>query len=249
MCGRRKLEKDSPELCSWGDMDFKLLNKLAKEIPENIIIQFHNNGEPLLYPRLSEALDLFPNNIKCLNTNAKLLSRTEIRECIKKKLNTLTISVIENDSEEDKQLSTVFQFLNNKDFQSPPLIIFRLLGNVKNRDKWEVLAKIHNCIIATRILHNPLGSFGYEKKVTIPEYGICLDLLTHLVIDRYGDVFPCVRMDYKKYNLLGNIKNNTLEELWNCDKRKNFIKEHIRGNRNCSILCSKCDFYGCPTGK
>jgi len=247
MCGRRRLEKEHPELCNFGYMDFELLEKITIQIPKEIIIQFHSNGEPLLYPRFSDALKLFPNNIKCLNTNGKLLARTEIREAIKENLNTLTISVIENDPEGDKQLTTVFEFLMNKDFQKSPLVIFRLLGNVENKEKWETLAKVHNCIIATRILHKPEGSFGYTKKVTIPEVGFCQDLYTHLVIDRFGDIFPCVRFDPTKINKLGNIKDMTLEEAWNSNKRLDLLKEHIKGNRNSSVLCSKCDFYGCST--
>jgi len=248
MCGRRKLEKDYPELCNWGDIEFSLLEKIAKEIPPNIIIQFHNNGEPLLYPRLKEALALFPNNIKCLNTNGKLLRSGGIVMPLIRYLDTLTISVIENDPEADEQFKSMFSFFGLKDFQQPPLVIFRLLGDVKNKERWYDMAKIHNCLVATRVLHNPMGSFDYEKKVTIPEHGICLDLLTHLVIDRFGDVYPCVRFNPNKINKLGNVKDNTLEQMWNSQFRMSLIDEHIKGNRKCNELCANCDFYGCPTG-
>jgi radical SAM protein with 4Fe4S-binding SPASM domain len=92
-----------------------------------------------------------------------------------------------------------------------------------------------------------MGSFDYTKKVTIPEHGICLDLLTHLVIDRFGDVYPCVRFNPHKINRLGNLNQSSLEGLWNGELRKNLIQEHIKNNRKCNELCSKCDFYGCPT--
>jgi radical SAM protein with 4Fe4S-binding SPASM domain len=124
-------------------------------------------------------------------------------------------------------------------------MIYRLLGNVENKERWGKLPGL----ICNRILHNPMGSFNYTKKVTIPEVGFCQDLFTHLVIDRFGDVYPCVRFDYKKINKLGNIQKNTLEELWNSEKRQNLLKEHIKGNRNSSELCSKCHFYGVPRGE
>ena len=58
-CGRRKLEKDHPELCDWGHMEFSLVEEIAKQLPTNIIVQLHSNGDPLCYPRLKEALHRF----------------------------------------------------------------------------------------------------------------------------------------------------------------------------------------------
>jgi len=94
-----------------------------------------------------------------------------------------------------------------------------------------------------------MGSFNYQKKVTIPEVGFCLDLMNHLVIDRYGDIYPCVRFNPDKYNCLGNIKKHKLIDIWNGPIRYRLIKEHIKGNRKCSELCKKCDFWGIPRGE
>ena len=65
MCGRRKVDRLYPELKkNYGDMDFKLLETIEEQLPDDIVIQFHNNGEPLLYPRLNDALKLFNNRIR-----------------------------------------------------------------------------------------------------------------------------------------------------------------------------------------
>ena len=68
-----------------------------------------------------------------------------------------------------------------------------LLSN-SNTERWEKL----DGIIATRILHNPLGSFKYKKKPTVPEIGICLEILNHMAISRLGEVSICVRFDPAK---------------------------------------------------
>ena len=65
-------------------------------------------------------------------------------------------------------------------------------------------------------------------------------------MDRLGNIFPCVRFDPTQINKLGNIKDMTLEEAWNGEKRQYLLKEHIKGNRKCSELCSKCQFWGIP---
>jgi radical SAM protein with 4Fe4S-binding SPASM domain len=241
MCGRRKLEKEHPELCQWGNMDIGLVDLIAKQLPSNIIVSLHGNGDPLCYPRLKEALHRFKRQIRVFNTNAvALLEKADI---IINNLESLTISVIENDTLGDKQYEDVKKFLEIKG-NKKPIMTYRLLGNVENAKRWyELPGKV-----ATRILHNPLGSFDYTKKVTLPEHQICMDMLTHCFIDRYGDFYPCIRYNPYKINKLGNIKENTLEELWNSPKRLNLLKEHVKGNRNCSKLCSKCDFYGIPRG-
>ena len=74
------------------------------------------------------------------------------------------------------------------------------------------------CLIATRTLHSPDGSFNYKKKVTIPEHGICLEILTHLAIDVDGNVSVCVRFDPLKKLVIGNVKkqNQTLLKFLIC---------------------------------
>jgi len=234
------MEKNHPELCNWGHMEFSLVEHIAKQLPSGIIVQLHNNGDSLCYPKLKYALNRFKRQIRCFNTNGILL--LEKANEIINNLESLTISVIPNDPLGNKQYEDVKKFLEIKGNKSP-IMTYRLLGNVENAERWYKLPGK----VATRILHDPTGSFDYTKKVTLPEHQICLDLLSHIVVDYQGNVFPCVRFDPTKINKLGNIKENTLEELWNSQKRLNLLKEHVKGNRNCSELCSKCSYYGCPT--
>jgi MoaA/NifB/PqqE/SkfB family radical SAM enzyme len=240
MCGRRKMEREHPEKCNWGDMEFDTLRRIALQVPRGIVIQFHSNGEPLLYPWLAQALNMFPRNIRCLNTNGKLL--VERADAIIGNLETLTISVIEADLEGDEQYETVTNFITRLG-KEKPTIIYRLLGDVHNRRKWEALPGK----IATRILHSPEGSREYQKKVTIPEIGICLDLLSHLAIDRYGNISMCVRFDPEGHLRLGNINHTSLLEAWYGEKRKEYIEHHIAGRRGELPGCDRCEFYGVPT--
>jgi hypothetical protein len=241
MCGRRKIDKDYPEIAmNYGDMDFDLVKKIAAQLPESIVVQFHNNGEPLLYLKFGEAVRLFKNQIKCMDTNAKLI--VEKSEEIIDTLDTITISVIENDPEADEQYELVKEFLKIKG-NKKPRIIYRCLGNV-DTERWKKL----DGIIATRILHHPLGSYQYEKKPTVPEIGICLEILSHMAINRFGEVSICVRFDPKRLGVIGNANTTALVDIWNGSKRNLWLKHHIEGNRDQIPLCSQCDFWGVPTG-
>ncbi len=241
MCGRRKIERDFPHLVDWGDMPFELVEKIAKQLPSGIVVQFHNNGESLLYPRFGEAVKFFDKQIKCLDTNGKLL--VEKTDEIIDNLDTLTISVIQGDIDGFEQYEIVKKFLGIKGNRKP-LMIYRLLGDVHKPEKWKELPGI----VCTRTLHNPMGGFKYKKTPTIPEIGICLDLLNHFVIDRFGKVSCCVRFDPNGLGIIGNIKNENLISIWNSERRRTIIRYHLEGQRSKVPLCNSCEFYGVPVG-
>ncbi len=241
MCGRRKIDREFPEIAAnYGNMDFELVKKIADQVPKEIVVQFHNNGEPLVYPRFGEAVALFADQIKCIDTNAKLIVN-KANEIIDN-LDTITISVFEKDSEGDEQYELVKKFLKIKGNRKPN-VIYRCLGDVDIK-RWKKL----DGIVATRVLHNPLGSFNYSKTPTVPEIGICLDMLHHLAIDRFGKVSICVRFDPSRLGIIGDINTTPLIDIWNSPKRRKWLSSHIRGRRDEVPLCKNCEFWGVPTG-
>jgi len=156
MCGRRKIDREYPEIAlKYGDMDFELVKKIARQLPVGIVVQLHNNGESLLYPRFGQAAKLFHRQIRCLDTNGKLI--VEKAKEIIGNLDTLTISVIENDPEAEEQYKLVKKFLKIKGNRKP-LMVYRCLGKV-DLERYKKL----DGIVVTRVLHHPLGSFQYQK--------------------------------------------------------------------------------------
>jgi len=241
MCGRRKIDREYPEIAmNYGDMDFELVKNIADQLPGGIVVQFHNNGEPLLYPRFGEAVRLFKNQIKCVDTNAKLL--LEKADEIVDNLDTLTVSVIEKDPEGDEQYGIIKKFLNIKKNRKP-LVVYRCLGNV-DIQRWRELEGV----VARRALHDPLGSFNYTKEPTVPEIGICLEAINHMAINRFGKVSICVRFDPLGLGVIGDINKSALVDIWNSQKRKDWLEYHVKGKRNKIPLCSQCHFWGIPTG-
>ncbi len=241
ICGRRKIEREYPEIAiKYGDMEFELVKSIARQLPEGIVVQLHDNGEPLLYPRFKEAISLFKRQTRCMNTNGKLV--VEKADEIIDNLDTLTISTFENDEEGEEQHKLIKEFLKIKGDRKPNIII-RCLGDV-DLDRYKKLG----CIIATRVLHSPMGSFKYKKNPTIPEIGICLDLLSHIVIKRDGKVSTCVRFDPRGSGVIGYCKTTPLIDIWNSPKRREWLKYHIEGERHKLPFCSYCEFWGVPTG-
>ncbi len=128
ICGRRKIERDYPELAlAYGNMKFEDVETIAEQLLPGIVVQLHNNGEPLLYPRLGESITLFNKQITSLDTNGKLL--LEKADEIINNLDTLAISVIENDPEGNEQYKIIKEFLKIKG-NKKPYTILRLNGDV-----------------------------------------------------------------------------------------------------------------------
>lgn len=244
MCGRRKAEKENPGKVLYDrDMDFALVVHIASQLPKDIVIQFHNNGEPLLYPQLSHALDLFQGRIRCLDTNGKLL--VERAPDIIGRLDTLTVSTFERDEEWEEQYKALLEFLRIKG-KNAPRVIIRCLGDLgaERLSRYEKTG----CLLVPRVLHSPMGSYQYTKNTVIPEVGFCIELMSHMAIDHSGDVSICVRFDPERHGVIGNINNNALADIWNSEKRRNYIRQHVEGKRNELPLCGKCHYWGVPRG-
>ena len=242
-CGRRQIEKTDPELAIYNnDIDFKLLERIAKQLPPNITVALHNNGESLLFPRFGEAVKLFKDQITTVVTNGKLI--VEKADEIIDNLDTMAISVIEKDMETREQFKIIEEFLKIKGDRKPHTIL-RMNGEVNDK----VYKEHFELPMAKRLIHSPMGSFNYKKKdPTVPEAGICWDFLGHLAINSYGDVSPCVRFDPHRLGVLGNIKYETLEEIWNGRLRQKWLRHHVEGKRDKIELCKTCQFWGVPTG-
>ena len=242
ICGRRRIEKEYPELTlKYGDMNFDLIEKIARQLPPNIVVQLHNNGESLLYPRFGEALDLFQAQVTNIVTNGKLL--VEKADEIIGRLDTLAVSIIENDPEADEQQEILETFLKIKK-ERKPYTVLRINGEV-DAERYRKL----NLLMVRRVLHSPMGSFNYRKlNPTIPEIGICLDFLHHLAVNKDGKISICVRFDPKGLGIIGDAAEQTLEEIWNSPIRMEWLSRHKEGRRDLVPLCAYCHFWGVPTG-
>jgi len=244
MCGRRKIEADNPgKMVFDRDMDIALVQRIAGQLPSDIVVQFHNNGEPLLYPELPRALDLFDRQVRCFDTNGKLLVRRAAD--IKGRVDTITVSTFERDEEWEEQFAVLKEFLSLKG-SSGPRVIIRCLGEIP--EERLALYRATGCLLVPRVLHSPDGSFTYTKRTVIPEVGFCIEIMNHLAINTAGEVSFCVRFDPERHGVIGNAAREELAAIWNSPKRREYVRAHIEGRRSGLQLCGKCHYWGVPRG-
>ena len=247
MCGRRQLEQADPDYAATlGDMEWSTFDTIAKQIEPGMVVQLHWNGEPTLYPRLKQASMLLQEHGAwvCMDTNGLLLSEKldEIEF-----FDSITVSVIEGDSEENynRQYQAIEDFVYGNEDRHPKLNI-RALGTIPVEIR--ALAETYGLDVISRVFHAPEMSRDYQRKPTMPEIGVCLDLLHHLAIDRLGNVYPCVRFNPRGLNCLGNVVDSSLKALAGSSKRMRIIKRHFDGERDKVDICGSCHYYGVPQG-
>jgi len=240
MCGHQN-EKLNASL-KYGDMDFALLQRIRAQIEPPVIVSFHRDGDPLVYPRLAAALALFRDFPTSVVTHGEALARRAaeiIGNCT-----IVTVSVIPNDEDRDIQLASVAQFLRLKG-EAPPRVQLKFVGAVKDSERYEALG----VPIINRALHSAKGNWNYVRmKPSVPEIGTCLDFLSRPTVDWRGRMFICNRLDVEDAGLLGDLNTHTLEELWNGPERKRMLAAHLAGRReDANALCARCESYGIPT--
>lgn len=71
----------------------------------------------------------------------------------------------------------------------------------------------------------------------------CNGAKTRINIDQNGDCYPCDLMKYKEFKM-GNILENTYDEIWNSKQAQEFNTLR-RSNKN---KCKNCKFKNCNTG-
>ena len=87
MCPMSNLKRAS------ADMPWWLVEKVAEDFRENGVgvTWLHEMGDPLLYPRLSEAIDLFPGS--SVSTNAVILDRDYAEELLETSLQRIRLCI------------------------------------------------------------------------------------------------------------------------------------------------------------
>lgn len=85
-------------------------------------------------------------------------------------------------------------------------------------------------------LTNPQNILEIQHDLEDPKTR-CIDPFQKMEMDCEGNFYPCASL-YNKYHHLGNIKDMSVEEVWNCDLIKKIRYEMLHGNLN--DICKTC---------
>lgn len=228
-------------MLTYGDMDFSLLESIRSQLSEGVTIQFHRDGEPTIYPRLLDALNLFTGFTTSIVTHGENLALRA--DDIVGRCTTLTVSVFRGDPDGPMQLRALREFLSIKGLRAP-MVLIKVVGDMSEAELQPY--RDLGVRIIRRLIHVPTGNDRYAHRTpTVPEVGICLDFLHHPSVSWEGDVFICNRLDPNHGGYLGSLRSENLDQMWNGDTRRRWLRAHQRGRRDlASPLCKDCTFWG-----
>ena len=256
----------------FGYMDVSLFQKIIDEsilYGKRLIITVNKDGEPLLHPELPKMVKYVKDKKAAhkinFYTNGILLSETKSLELINSGLDTIHISI-------DAFSKGTYKKVKNS--QKLEIVEENVKGLVELKKKYHskiplVVVKI----IHTPDTHDEIKPFmnrwkGIADFVEIGEYHTwdgtldnsslfdqtdstmrrkrypCTFLWYNPVILWDGRVTTCC-VDYQGKGVIGDIKENTLAEIWQGDTLQKIRKAHLEGQYSTIPLCSKCQFWRC----
>ncbi len=252
-------------------MSIKEFEQIISKIkPYTNLIALHVKGEPLMHPKLEEILEVCDENGIFVNitTNGTLLY--ENIEILKKAraLRQINISLHSMNKNKENPLKTVEQYMEDvfkgvmilKE-NNHPYISYRLwnLESLSQNEEnayilknLEQTYKVKNLIqkakenefikLDDKIFLNQDIEFAWPdmngKELT--GEGTCLGLRNQIAILCNGDVVPCC-LDQDGDIKLGNILEDNLEQMLNCEKSRKILKGFEEG-KLIHHLCKTCGF-------
>ena len=237
-----------------GHMKLATFKLIMDQAEGNIeFISLASRGEPLLCPDFKKMLEYTRGkfiNLK-INTNASLLDEEMSHAILKSGVKTIVFSVDAAESslysklrvngKLDKVVSNIkkFQEIKKKNYSNSK-IITRVAGvKVNKQQNLEDMEKYWSDMVdqVAFVDYMPWENV-YESKYSNIQTP-CSDLWRRMFIWWNGKVNPC-DVDYKSELSVGNIKDNTISNLWKSGKYKELRKQHEAKFRKNVSPCNRC---------
>ena len=268
MCPNKDLKKKDK-----GYMDMDLYRKIVDEAREFIFdINLAHRGESLLHPEIVEAIKYAKQSkiFTRLHTNGSQLTENLAENIIAAELDLISFS-FDGYTEEtyqkirvggnfEKTIENIVRFLEIKKAAGTktPQISIEVIdfektsGENLEQAKQEFKKRFQDLPLDSFVikeLHNWAGEI--KTKQNSDNYSICPFPWNALIICWDGSVIPCTQ-DFFNHNIIGNIKDNSIKEIWNGKKITHLRKKLAEQKLDEFKTCSHCDrvwrkgFLGVP---
>ncbi len=254
-------------------MDMELYKKAIKDIKDSGIkvkmLRFAAIGEPLIHKNIDEmikiAVDSEAFESVDIVTNASLLTKELSDKLIKADLSRLRISIEGlTDAEYEERckskidfssmVENIKYFYENKTNTSVYIkIINYMVQTDEEKQKFFDIFEPISDSVAIENLTPTIEDIDYDKIAngieldkgqnndTLMDVKVCSQGFYMMQINPDGKVVPCCNMTYPA--VLGDIKNNTVQEVWLGEKFNEFRRKQLKGRANAGSVCEKCTLY------
>ena len=252
---------------SVGFMDASLYRSIIDQCAELGVVNLclSGTGEPLLYPRLEEAISYARSRgIKTMTviTNGTLMTPDISRLLVRSGVGVVRISVDAAREETYRklkppgELTTVRNNIANltaeraaaamwRQTNGKPLVVAKFMVEEDNKSEVEMFKKEWKNL-ADKLLITFPHNWGGKIDVPAPERlrnrGPCVMPFRHLVVLWDGRV-PLCCLDGEGEVVLGDARRSTLSEIWQGETVSRIRREHLAGQSESLPLCEACYFH------
>lgn len=244
-----------------GFMDFELYKKI---IDEGVVkgvkaIKLQSRGEAMLHPKIEDAI-IYAKQKGILDihltTNATLLDEKRWPAFLETGLDVLNLSLdpAHKDSFEQinkghlyheviKNVNGLLSLKKKLDLKRPYVKIQMLQCDDIEKFQSEFIDEMSD--LADEMTISPLFELVDEENSSEKTRQVddpCSYLWQRMVINFNGKVTICCR-DYNCCNIMGDIKIQTLEQIWNNEKYTQARQLHLQGMRSKIPFCAVCELY------
>jgi radical SAM protein with 4Fe4S-binding SPASM domain len=243
------------QLRNRGIMSDFLYDKIITEIshfprPLDMFIA-SNIGEPFLDPHILERLFIarmkLPNRTEIhLYTNGSFLNNRILSALRELPYFALVVSINGTSKETRKRLTGLSDYdrvikYTRKAIDMGINCIPSIVNYGVSSEEIEEFEKIWRSV-PKRFVLRPLNFAGSVFKYEPKSYseGICSRAVNYMTILWDGRVNLCC-MDTPERIIFGDVNNNTIQEIWNSERRQKYIELHLRGESHQLKLCGGCN--------
>ena len=241
-----------------GVMEWDLFTKVVDEANDIGVgaITLASRGEPTMHPKYGDMLKYIRDkkNIFELktNTNATFLTEKLCNTIFESEVSTVVISA---DHYEKKQFEILRKGSNFEEIVKNVEMLFNIRKKNFPNSKTEIrisgidynkdLNREKFNQFWERISDNVSAGYAVERWDTYNNKPIqkiesaCSYLWDRMYVWFDGKCNPC-DADYKSYLSYGNVKNNSIIEVWNSPELKELRSKHLKGKRNKINPCDRC---------
>lgn len=236
---------------SWlGDIDTELYRKIVDEIadksPDTLLRPF-DGGEPLMRKDIGELIGYAKTRgvrKVSINTNGLLMNRKRAKELIHAGLDDVEFSIdafsagtywkIRGSRHYDRLIGNIEEFLTLRHELHPSLTVtVSFVSQPDNKHEEEMFAR-HWSSLVDRVDIRPLHEHGGLVSITGKSAGSaenrwpCPFLWDRIIVNHDGRVRFC-EFDWKADHALGDVRLQSLKEIWNSADYKRLRKQHVEG--------------------
>ncbi|MCB0344578.1 MAG: radical SAM protein [Bdellovibrionales bacterium] len=261
MCPAHNEESRDANMRKAGMMSWELYTKIIDECAAEgpiKVLNMHKDGESLLHPRFVDML-VYAREKKAaeiihFNTNLTFKDQSIIDRIYDSGVDDITLSVdavtaegfikVKGKDMYDRVVSNVHAFFDKRAKRNldGPFIRVKMLGTDENSEELEEFKKIWEDIadeVQVQKIHNFAGGLTFIRKINPDRYP-CAFLFYSTAINWDGTVSICHR-DFKGEDIMGDVNENTLKEVYTNEKYQAYLQHHIKGCADNIPLCRSCD--------